>query len=144
MNKWLAQRKLSVLWFANSGIIILLFVFFTIVNRFGSHNDTAWEWLTANIVPTLTLMIGTFANSDSRTNADVFIEKFYYRLALTVSAFYFLLMYLTILMAPIAFSLINISMVDLLTNSKIYFNVSQGVVTLVLGLFFTKKGTESE
>ena len=138
MNKFAAQRRLSILWFINAGVIALIFIFFTIVSRFGDKASDGWQWYSQTVIPTLTLMIGTFTASVSQTKSNLEIDRFYFRLAYYVSIFYFIVLYATILSAPLAFNLTETSLVELLNNSKIYLNIIQGVVTFSLGLFFTK------
>jgi uncharacterized membrane protein len=139
MNKFAAQRKLAFIWFINAAIIGLIFVIFTASGRFGSKSSDGWQWFSQNIVPTLTLMIGTFAASMGQATSTADIEKFYFQLSYYISLFYFLILYLTIFLAPFAFNETQLSFVELLNSSKIYLNIIQGVVTFSLGLFFTKK-----
>jgi|GEM_PF-5162365 len=67
------------------------------------------------------------------------VDRFYYRLAMGISIFYLGILYLTIFLAPIAFSNGHLSILDLFDQSKIYLALLQGVVTGSIGLFFTKK-----
>ena len=139
MNRFTAQRKLAILWFINAAIIGLIFVIFTINGRFGDKSSDGWQWFSQNIVPTLTLMIGTFAASISQGPSTVDIEKFYFQLSYYISWFYFAALYLTIFLAPVALNQNELSFVELLNSSKIYLNIVQGIVTFSLGLFFTKR-----
>lgn len=139
MNKFSAQRRLSTVWFINGGIIALIFVVFTVVGRFGARSSDGWQWFSQNIVPTLTLMLGTFAASFGQKTSKAEVDKFYFQLAYYISIFYFFILYLTIFLAPLAFEVTDTSFIDLLNNSKIYLNILQGIATFALGLFFTKK-----
>jgi len=139
MNKFAAQKKLSVIWFINAGIIGFIFVVFCLTGKFGDKNSEGLQWYSQNIVPTLTLMIGTFTAMAGQSNVSQEIEKFYFNLSYWISVFYLLVLYLVILSGPFVFNNSETSFVDLLNSSKLYLNVFQGVVTFSLGLFFTKK-----
>jgi len=137
--KFRAQKKLSLLWFISVGILTILFILFTILHRFDDKASKAWEWLSQTTVPTLTLMIATFTTSMGAQRTNEKVDRFYFTLAYGVSSFYLLALYLTILLAPIAFSFAHMSIMELLEESKIYLVIMQGVTTYCVGLFFTKK-----
>ena len=139
MNKFDAQKRLALLWFINAGIIGVFFVLLTVSGKFGDRSKEGWEWFSQNIIPTLTLMIGTFSASMGQAVSTVKIDKFYFSLAYWISIFYLLILYLIIGISPFAFNLNQTSFIDLLNSSKIYLNIFQGVVTFSLGLFFVKK-----
>lgn len=139
MNKFDAQKRLAMLWFINAGIIGAFFVLLTVSGKFGDRSKEGWQWFSQNIIPTLTLMIGTFSASMGQAVSAVQIDKFYFSLAYWISIFYLLILYLIIGISPFAFNLNQTSFIDLLNSSKIYLNIFQGVVTFSLGLFFVKK-----
>jgi len=137
--KQYAQKKISVLWFINSGILAVLFIFFTVFDRFNGKSTVAWEWYSQNIIPGLTLMTATFQANITEDQASKMIDRYYFRLGYIVSVFYFSVLYLTILLAPLAFQYGELSIIDLMERSKLYLVIFQGVVTYVLGLFFMKE-----
>jgi hypothetical protein len=139
ISKFSAQKTLAILWFINSGVLILLFVAFTAFDRFDGKPAKGWEWITQNIFPTLTLMISAFTISAGQQQSDLTVDRFYFRLAFGVSLFYLGILYLTIFLAPLAFSYSNLSILDLFAQSNIYLALLQGVVTGSIGLFFAKK-----
>lgn len=60
MTKIAAQKRPTALWFISSALLAVLFIAFTVLNRFGPYDTEAWQWYSQNIVPTLTLIVGRF------------------------------------------------------------------------------------
>ena len=139
MNRFTAQKKLAILWFINSGIIGLLFLILSLTGKFGDRANDGLQWYSQNIVPTLTLMIGTFSAFSGSPSPEIIIDRFYFHLSYNISIFYLLTLYLIIFSGPFIFNSNETSFVDLLNSSKIYLSVFQGIVTFSLGLFFSKK-----
>ena len=143
ISKNIAQKKISLLWFISSGILFLIFVLYTAFNRFDGKEVDGWQWYSQNIIPSLTLMVSTYFSTKNETNDNgIEIDNFAYRLAFSISLVYFLILYLTILLAPVAFKVANLSIIDFLKKSQIYLIILQGIVTASLGLFFTKVKTQ--
>ena len=138
VSRFWAQKKLSVLWFINAGILALIFLIFTILDRFDQQTGKGWEWYSQNLIPITSLMLATFLNSVNESEEDKSLNKFYFNLCYGVSIFYLALLYLTILLAPVAFSFSNMSILELFDKSKIYLAIFQGVITFTLGMFFKK------
>ena len=139
MTKITAQKRLTALWFISSALLAVLFIAFTVLNRFGPHDTEAWQWYSQNIVPTLTLIVGSFyaaATQEEATSPPV--DIFYYRVCYYISLFYLLALFATVLAAPFAQNVAQLTMLDLLNNSKIYLTVFQGLVSCSLGVFFVK------
>ncbi len=144
MTKLAAQKRLTVLWFCGAAFLAVLFVLFTVLNRFGEHNTDAWQWYSQNIVPSLTLIVGSFyatAAQDEATAPQV--DIFYYRLCFGISLFYLVALCLTVLVAPLAQHVAQLTMLDLLNSSKLYLTIFQGVVSYSLGVFFVKSSAKS-
>ncbi|MDB5008520.1 MAG: hypothetical protein JWP45_2913 [Mucilaginibacter sp.] len=142
MNKFKAQQGLTIVWFINGGIIITILVLLSLSGRFGAQSNIAWTWVSENIIPTFTLIIGTFTASLTQRNNQDLIDKFFYRLALFSSLFYFLILYIILIFGPAAAANNGQSFADVLSNSKVFLNVIQGSVSFVLGLFFIRKHTK--
>lgn len=139
ISKFDAQKKISILWLVNAGILTLIFILFTVFDRFDDQPMKGWEWYSQNIIPIVSLMLGTFYININKPQRSKKINIFYFRLSYSISLFYLFVIYLTILLAPVAFVYANISMVDLLSKSKIYLIIIQGLLTYSLGLFFNKE-----
>lgn len=63
---------------------------YTALGRFADKEKEGWEWLSQNIIPTLTLMIGTFYVNVNKHTKEKSIDIFYYRLCYGVSVFTYL------------------------------------------------------
>lgn len=144
ISKFAAQKKLATLWFVSAGLLAILFVVFTAVGRFDTQTSKGWEWYSQNVVPTLGLMLSTFFINYNTQEANKVVDIFFFKLSYGISLFYLLLLYLTVLLAPLAFSVAGMSIIELFEKSKIYFIIVQGILTYSLGLFFTKEATKSE
>jgi hypothetical protein len=133
MDKLSAQKKLAILWFVLSGVLILLFIAFTFTKHFDNKASKGWEWLSQNILPILTLMMATFSSSIKEPSSKrTTVDRFHFSLAYGISIFYLTILYLTVLAAPIA----RLSIIDVLEQSKLYLVILQSIVSYVLGLFF--------
>lgn len=139
IDKFSAQKKLSVLWFICSFAVILLFVVFTVTPRFENIVNDAWQWLLNQIIPVLTLFIGIFVKASSGKTKPVKVNIFYYRLTWYLSLGYFLLLFLTIFAIPLAFIYTNRGTLDFLKLSSAYLIPFLGLVTASLGMFFSAR-----
>ncbi len=139
MTKLTAQKRLTALWFISSALLAAMFIAFTVLDRFGPRNAEAWQWYSQNIVPTLTLIVGSFYAASTQDEAtSPLVDIFYYRVCFYVSLFYLLALFATVLAAPFAQHVAHLTMLELLNNSKIYLTVFQGLVSYSLGVFFVK------
>ncbi len=139
ISRFDAQKKLSALWLINAGILALIFLLFTIFDRFDQQSDKGWEWYSQNIIPVTSLMMGSFYISINDKEREAKVDSFYFKICFGISIFYLAMLYLTLFLAPLAFRFSNLSILDLLDKSKLYLILLQGILTCCLGLFFNKK-----
>jgi len=138
ITKW--QHKLALVWFIGSGLILLVMLVPTFGGALGDEKKQAWEWFIQMIMPILTVIIGSWGASIAKNQHSENLDTFYYRLCLGISAFYLLLVIVTILIYPI----VNhydplISILKLMDISKYWLVPLQGLVGLALGAFFGSK-----
>ncbi len=117
ISKFVAQKNLSILWFINAAILALIFIVFTILDRFDMQTAKGWERYSQNVIPISTLMLGTFYINNNKQQENKKVN----------------------ILAPLAFAYQSISIIDLLDKSKIYLILIQGLLTYSLGLFFNKE-----
>ena len=129
------KRRLAVVWFVFSAIIVSLLVVQTLGGHYGEYIENVWSWFIPLILPTLMLMIGTFTVDVSK-DENVNVSKFYYKLSLYLSYFYLALLLLTILVQPF----LNAPPKDVLQMSNFWLGPVQGLVAAALGMFFLKRG----
>jgi hypothetical protein len=144
MTKLAAQKRLTVLWFSSSAVLALLFVVFTILGTFQDSTTEIWQWYSQNIVPSLTLILGSFyataAAQDEATAPQV--DMFYYHMCFYISLFYLLALCATVLAVPTS-QLEPLARLKLLNSSKLYLTIFQGVVSYSLGVFFVKSSPKA-
>ncbi|NSL86881.1 hypothetical protein ECE50_008570 [Chitinophaga sp. Mgbs1] len=133
MNKFIAQKRISIVWFTFAALIGTLLLFMTLNNKFGTQSGEIWKWYSTMILPSLTLILTTFIAGMQNTAAPPQIDKFYFYLSFFFSLFYLLILLIIVLYTPFADSAIT-----LFGNSVTYLAIFQGLVTSTLGLFFAK------
>jgi hypothetical protein len=134
------QQRLAVLWLVGSGASFLLLFVQLASDKYGATGGDVTDWLLPSIIPTLTLMIGALvtANLVAKKKAEeekepAMSDRFLYRLAMGLSAFYLLLLFIVLLMSATT----NIkTMID---NVGVMITSVQGLVGLALGAFFVKR-----
>lgn len=132
-----AKKRLAVVWFSASGLLFLLVFLQTILGRYGDKAAEAWSWLLPTIVPTLSVIIGvlvmeTRAKRARKKPAHTFV----YRMAMTLSVAYLLLVGLTLLAIPVAEAQAALTPLKLMKMSHLWLAPCQGLVTAALGAFF--------
>lgn len=138
--KYKAQKKLTVVWFCSSGLLLVYVILWQITGK-ETIADIA-SWLLEHLVPYLTLITTGFIVAYSQENKydNTQIDIFFYRLSLFVSIFYigFLLVILIMIPKDQFQHGMQHAKDSFEQTSKIlpYFEVILGGV---LGVFFTKK-----
>lgn len=140
ITRYEAQKKLTVLWFIASAFLIFIVVVWLITGAI-DQIDQVIMWVVQNVVPYLTLITTTFIIVYSRgvkSNTDV-IDRFFLRLSMIVSLFYFLLLIAIMISLPY-YKFHNMGTAqEVLNKSNKILPFIQSVVTGVLGVFFIKK-----
>lgn len=140
IKRYDAQKKLTVAWFGASGFLIFIVIIWLITGEL-EQIDEVIVWLLQNVVPYLTLITTTFIiaySGGTRSNTDL-IDRFFLRLSIVVTIFYFLIL------AGILISLPYNKFYGLGTPQQIFSKSNkilpfiQSIVTGVLGVFFIKK-----
>lgn len=129
------QQRLTILWLIGGGASFLLLF---IQSASGKHDASVSDWLLKAIIPTLTLMIGalvtlSIAAKPKEGEAPPTSDKFLYRVAMGLSGFYLLLLFIVLLQSASADINKTIENVGLMITSV------QGLVGLALGAFFVKR-----
>ncbi len=131
-----ARKKIATAWLLLSGLIFLIFVFWTFSGKFGDRSAVAWGWVLPNIMPTLSLIVGILVmDAKGTASAGKTIDRFIYRLAFSLSLFYLLL----ILMILIFHGKIDSPLFTIFDNSSLFLGPLQGLVSAAIGAFYYKK-----
>lgn len=135
ISKSKCRTALGILWFVTGGGLSLLFILQTLFGHYEDKANEAWAWFLPTLMPTLILMIGTFA-ADALTarDEDAPVKPFIFFLSFGISVFYLLAVALTILLQPLT----GIPFPELMKQSNLFLGPLQGLVAAALGIFFVK------
>jgi hypothetical protein len=140
------KKRLAILWFASFIVLFLIILSQTILGKYDDKFEDAWNWLTQNTLPTLSLIVSTFVvdvfeNQKNEKKVDAFYYKF---------CFWGCLLYLSVMLLTIFgqnFAYINIKQMtslDFLKKSNLWLSPLQALISVLLGIFFIRNGTEKE
>lgn len=136
-----AQARLAAVWFVGTALVLILVILQSLMNRFGNRTQEAWEWLLPTIMPTLGMILsGLVGTAFDPLSSAVIVRRLFYRVAIWLSAFYQLLILLTILVQPFT----NMEPVDLMHRSNLWLGPIQGLVGVALGVLFVSKKQRPE
>ena len=132
------RKRLAALWFSLAGLMFVFLVVQSFLGGLGSKPVDSWGWFLANTVPTLSLIASNLvADAATSSNDDAEVDPFYYRLSLSVSAFYLL----TILAVILLWRLTAYEEpADLMAFSSVFVGPLQAVAVSIIAIFF-KKGS---
>jgi hypothetical protein len=135
----LARSRLTGTWFVGAAILTLIVVVQSLMGRYGSRTQEAWEWLLPTIMPTSGMILsGLLPTALSSRSSRVSVRRLFYRVTVCLACFYQLAILLTILLQP--FSNTEISeAIDNMHRSNLWLGPIQGLVGLALGVLFVSK-----
>lgn len=144
-----ARWRLAVIWFPACGLLFLILIAQTIFGAYGDQVQRAWSWALPNFLPTLALMGSVFAADALKPMNEMTtnVRKNFCNLAIGLSVFYILLIFISLLAQPIAGAIINPTdliegRLEFLEMSNIWLAPLQALVVGSLGiLFFLKEST---
>ena len=137
-----ARWRLALVWFLGCGFMFLMLVAMSIRDTFGDQTPRVWGWALPNFLPTLALMISVFAaDALSPYNSKwASVRAPFFYLAVSMSAFYILLMLIQIFYWPIPDVPLRLERLEM---STMWLGPLQGLVVALLGtLFFLKEEAE--
>ncbi len=129
-----------MVWFIGGGIWFVLLLFQSLLGRFSpSEQEEVRSLFLPLVIPTLTLMIGTFAtDAFERSQSHATVKKSFFRLTLGLSIGYLTLVGLPLLLIPFS----DKSPIALLRESQLWLIILHGLVSIALGAFFVHKPKE--
>ena len=135
IRKSKCRAALATLWFVIGGGLFILFVVQTILGRYDDKADEAWAWFLPTIMPTLLLMVATFAAEITASqDKDPSIKPFIFFLSFGISLIYLTAVALVILLQPFAAA----AFTEVMKQSNLFLGPFQGLVAGALGIFFIK------
>jgi hypothetical protein len=132
----MCKKSLAIVWFVGAGVIFLLILLQTLSGKFAGEEKRAWSWYLPTVMPTLSLIIGVLV-TDARPGASAgerSADPFLFRLAMSLSTTYFLVVLLLVLAEPFT----TLTLLELMDLSSLWLGPLQGIVTASLGVFFVR------
>ena len=126
---------LMTTWLIGGSIIILLFIVQTQLGAFSGDEAKAWEWLSPNLFPTLTLVLGVTQLTKpgsahvSKRRPPLFLPS------LLTSILFLASLILSILLQPFT----NKKPIEALYQANVWLGPLQGFVSSTLGVFFARE-----
>ncbi len=142
-----SRKTLLTHWMVFSAIIFVTYFVQARMGKFGNSEAEVWSWLFQYLLPSISLMIGVLIISLSDPSTEQSIDVFYFRLAMGMSYFFLILIFLSSFFVPLIHlqSNLNSPVLDQTPLIKAFDNYNsvlipvQGLSTLTLGIFFSKK-----
>ena len=130
------KRRLAMVWFVGAGILFLLLVLQSILGRYGDRVNEAWAWFLPTVLPTLSLIIAVLASEAiNRQARSRYIDSFMYRLALSLSIAYLIVVSGTFFLKYFS----TWSQLELMRISNLWLGPMQGMVAAGIGIFFVRE-----
>src|SRR2546422_11597756 len=96
-----ARNSLTMVWFVGAGLSFCLLAAQSIMGKFENSLQDVWGWYTPTVFPTSALILGVIGATALQPGYDKRVVKtFFFKLARALSAFYLLILLLTMLLAP--------------------------------------------
>ena len=139
ISTYTAQKRLTFIWFLGTGLLLIVILIWLIGGKFPIDDVTTW--IIQNVGPYTTLITTTFIVRYSQQNSQsTEIDGFFYRLSMTMSIFYFLILFLILIYIPIhEFDSPKDGVKGALEKSNKILPFIQSILGGVLGVFFVKK-----
>ena len=129
-----AKKRLAMLWFIGSGLIVFLVILQTLHHKFEGGTQDAWGWLFPNILPVLSLILSVFLlDINNVGTTDKQVPLFFLRLSSSIASVYLLVILIVIVMAAQ-----QGNVVKNLQAANIFLGPLQGLAISATGLFFSK------
>jgi len=140
MDLLIGQRKLVVIWLLGSTPVLVLMLFRTLGSN-ASEIDKVWGWLLPTIMPTLSLVVGTYAaTAVTGLNGQRTVDVLFFRVAVALSAAYLLIVTLAIAWYPFS----PAAAILALERTGIILGPVQGLVSACLGVFFVSQKRDGD
>lgn len=129
------RRQLATLWISGAGVLFFVVLFQTLMGHYGSKAEEAWGWLLPTIMPTSLLIVGVLmASAAGSAPQEQTVDAFAFRVAFSISAFYLVVVALTIFYQPLT----AMPPLELMKKSNLWLGPLQGLVSAAIGVFFVK------
>jgi hypothetical protein len=134
-----AQLRLMILWLIGSSPSFVLLLTRTLGEN-SLNIQKQWGWLLASLMPTLSLVIGTYAAAAHQNQSDKSADKTFFRVTLGLSVAYLLIVTLALIFCEFD----RESPMKTLDNISLVIGPLQGLVSASLGVFFVSQKTKTK
>lgn len=143
----LARRRLAQIWFAGSGVFLLLIIGQAIGTVYRNQTQDLFSWALPTFLPTLSLILSVLAANaivpPDAAEDETQVRRTFYDLSLWISVFYLVVLIGSTIAAPLAASSINdasYKALNVLQLSNFWLTPLQSLVVVITGtMFFTKE-----
>jgi ABC-type nickel/cobalt efflux system permease component RcnA len=128
-----ARNNLTVVWFVGAALSFILLAAQSILGKFETLQEV-WGWYTPTVFPTSALILGVIGATALQPGYDKRVVKtFFFKLSRALSAFYLLILLLTMLLAPFS----PLQGMALFTKSNYWLSPIQSLVVAAITVLFT-------
>jgi hypothetical protein len=137
-----ARRKLAVAWFVAAALMLLIMVGRSLFNGFGNRVIDAWGWFLPTLMPTLTLIMATFALDlgvgpvPAQFTGKRRVDTFFVKIAMAFSVFYLVLVLITLLIPADTLAGSGTNPIAAMELSNLWLGPIQGLTAGAIGWFF--------
>ncbi len=131
------QRRLAVIWFVGSGLILLLMLAQTLAGKYGGQVQAAWSWFFPTVLPTLSLILGAVVSEKQGAQAKATVDLFSFRISCVLSVVYVVFVFATLALQPFT----NMTPLTLMNVANLWLGPIQGLVGIALGALFVSRQT---
>lgn len=130
------QKRLLITWLIGLIPAILIMSIRGLSGTFENKDQDIWGLFIPMFLPTLTLMIGSYAKTAFVDRSDsMTVDKFFFKISLGCSIFYISLLTMVIIYQPF----IDSPALESFSRATIFLSVIQGITSACLGAFFTSQ-----
>lgn len=144
-----ARWRLGVIWFVGSAVVFLILMIQSLAGVYEEKVQAVWGWALPNFLPTLMLMMGVFAGTALKEDAEtdhMGVRLPFYRLSIALSLFYLACLLAALLVRPFVPTLQGGPVADIAAfyqSTNLWMAPLQGLVGAGIGaLFFSKAATD--
>jgi hypothetical protein len=129
------KKSLATVWFGGAGVVFFVVLVQSLLGRYGESANEAWGWLLPTVMPTLSLIVGVLMfDAVQKEKTPKTIDRFLFRLTLSLSFVYLAAVFLVIALQPLA----AMPPLQMMTQANVWLGPFQGLVTAAMGAFFVK------
>jgi len=131
--------RLAVVWLSAASVIFGTLILQSLLGHYQDRADEVWKWLLPAITPTLGLVISVIGSSALLPSfSGAVVRKSFYRIALLLSIFYLVFIFLNIVIQPFISATID-DQIKSFHTSNLWLAPLQGLVASALGVLFVSK-----